>query len=158
LLTTADHPYLGLLDIEAGRVLNELREKWSVQYRSFVLTNTGAKSTLTTQSDADPQIHIVVYGQSYEANVVGEFLSRNRLFLQHPFLHDETIPYSNPHYFLAPGQQLRIPQRYGPRITQGTHSISKMVDQVLHIFEDSVVPGEYSEAHVSSKLLTPLKE
>ena len=138
--------------------LKSFARKWSMQYSSFILKNTGAKGTLTTKSDANPQIHIVVYGQSCEADVIGEFLSRNRLFLQHPFLHDGIAPYSNPHYFLAPGQQLRIPQHYGPRITQGTQSMSKMVDQVLHIFEDSVVPEEYSEAHVSSKLLTPLKE
>jgi hypothetical protein len=102
----------------------------------------------------------LVYGFRKDLEEVGDFLSQNELFLQHPSFFDPAVNYDNPHYLLSPGKEIEIPDQahLGSQGQAGERkSTSNVVNEISDIFETAGGPTNYSEVRVSAHLKTELK-
>jgi hypothetical protein len=149
----AQQSYLGLVEVNTARILSRLSAKCVVQFNASILKMDGASRSKTGST----QVQIVIYGQHCDQDNIGSILSDNKLYLQHPQFHDTSVKYENPQYFVAPGEALEIPDDYGSS-NNGRVPMSKLVDDVLGVFEGAGVTAEYSEVKASSRLSTQLKE
>ncbi|KAF8538868.1 SNF2 family N-terminal domain-containing protein [Trichophaea hybrida] len=105
-------------------------------------------------------VYILVYGFRKDLEEIGDFLSQNELFLQHPSFFDPAVHYDNPHYLLSPGKEIEIPDQahLGSQGQAGERkSTSNVVNEISDIFETAGGPTHYSEVRVSAHLKTELK-
>ncbi|KAJ5520812.1 hypothetical protein N7463_001265 [Penicillium fimorum] len=85
----------------------------SIEYKGFVSRKELDRkiSTNSESANSKPQslccrIQIYLFGTRIDADVVGQELSRYRLFLQHPSPSVYDAAYENPHYLNLPGNSL----------------------------------------------------
>jgi len=147
------HSYLGLVEVSTARILSWIRAKCVVHFKASILKTDGASRSKT----GSMQVQIVIYGQHCDQDNIGNILSDNKLYLQHPQFHDTSVKYENPQYFVAPGEALEIPDDYESS-NNSRVPMSKLVNDVLGVFEGAGITAEYSEVKASSSLSTQLKE
>lgn len=107
--------------------------------------------------------HVIIYGHHRDMNKVGQILSLDGLYLQHPVQCDLAVPYKNPQYFLPPGMDM--PQLQDLAIA-GHLNISEDEEQlefaqekeVLQAFDGADGPDTYINVQQSPRLRTQLRE
>lgn len=150
--------YAGLLNQRSAYALQQLHQKYKVEFSAFVPSNDPAEKIRTAQK----QLWIILYGFQKDVNEIGSVLAANELYLQHPSQFDQSKIYSNPHYLARPGQENCLPTSVpisagfepGDEVSS-LHEIEK--ELVLQIFERAQGPDTVSLIQTSSKLKTELK-
>lgn len=152
-LQKTEQLYLGLLEINTGRALSQLCGKCVVHLDASVVKASRAQNKKTEPTQAQ----ITIYGQNSDEDDVGRILSEHKTYLQHPQPYNTSVRYSNPQYFVVPGEDLVLPDEYGlPKSSRVP--MSKLIDDVLGVFEGAGTATEYSEVNASSRLKTELKK
>jgi hypothetical protein len=128
-------------------------------------------STHSKPANSEPpysrcRIHIYLFGTRIDAAVVGQELSRYRLFLQHPSPSFYDTTYENPHYLNLPGNSLPsgtlLPPIFSKNIecetrnTDTTGSIGHEVTDVFTIMNDLPKQGYLEKAQTDKRIQTTL--
>jgi hypothetical protein len=142
---------LGLLESRFGKPLSALTRDYRVRLESFAIGKRSKAGGAPIKS-----ICIIVYGFRHDYDTLGDFLSQNELFLQHPQYNDDSVEYDNPHYLTRPGGVIEIPDQPATR-AGGTRHTSDVVKEISDVFETASGPSHYSEVRVSDQLITELK-
>ncbi|OJI99277.1 hypothetical protein ASPVEDRAFT_508057 [Aspergillus versicolor CBS 583.65] len=163
-LCTEPRKYAGMITVPA---LRKLHEKHSVHLAGtlFPPKTTDAKGK-NAESDADPMVHVLVYGNRDDKDSIGACLNEGDVFLQHPITapFDPRITYLNPNYLVRPGgkgpelgEVVALGEDQEPETARSISSAEK--NKVMQIF-DSAMPetGTYSAIKQSQRLSTTLKE
>lgn len=167
-LCTKPQKYAGMITMPA---LRKLQEKHSVHLAGtlFPPKTTEAKGKNAepdAESDADPMVHVLVYGNRDDKDSIGACLNDGGVFLQHPITapFDPRITYLNPNYLVRPGGKgpqlgeiVALGEAQEPQTTRSISSPEK--NEIMQIF-DSAMPetGTYSTIKQSQRLSTTLKE
>jgi hypothetical protein len=156
MINSSSRKNIGLLQSRTGKALSALARNYdrSVHLDSFAMAGA-AKTKAPVKT-----VYILVYGFRKDLEEVGDFLSQNELFLQHPSFFDPAVNYDNPHYLLSPGKEIEIPDQahLGSQGQAGERkSTSNVVNEISDIFETAGGPTNYSEVRVSAHLKTELK-
>ena len=98
--------YMGLLDHETANALDQIHQENHVDIRAYILHDrkSDSKSSSSLWGASIP-IHIVVYGHPQDYELVGQSLSENGIFLQHPQYKEDLALYKNPQYLVRPGEE-----------------------------------------------------
>lgn len=165
-LRTEPQKYAGMITMPA---LRNLHEKHSVHlvgtlFPPKAMENKGKNAG--PDADADPMVHVLVYGNRDDKGSIGSCLSDGDVFLQHPITapFDPSITYLNPNYLVRPGgkgpelgEVVALGEAQEPETARSISSAEK--NKVMQIF-DSAMPekGTYSAVKQSQRLSTTLKE
>ena len=108
-------------------------------------------------------VEIVLYGLSKDTDTVGDVLSKDSLFLQHPNGRDTRVPYFNPQYLLPPDSQMPEVEGITFEAASKSNSSRQLLDErctakLLELFNDADGPVEFPEVKQSSRLQSQLKE
>jgi hypothetical protein len=145
----------------------------SIEYKGLVSRKELNRRISTNSGPANSEppslccrIHIYVFGTRVDAAVVGQELSRYRLFLQHPSpsLYDAT--YENPHYLNLPGNSLPNGILLPPispttlacetGYTDTTGSIGHEVTDMFSVINDLPKQGYLKKAQTDKRIQTTL--
>lgn len=136
--------YLGLLDAHTAAGINNLLEHHQVRLQAFIPVPR-SKKIRKPVGDNLP-IFISVYGSESLFEAIGDILSNNKIFLQHPQHNEPHVQYKNPHFLTIPSQAsnlttVRIPDQ--------------VMDEVTTLFEQ-VEHGQTPQVEPSRWVKTPL--
>lgn len=160
--------YAGLLVLPA---LCELFDKFSVRFSATLVTSppksrpTTVRNTKNRFSSQECSVRIVIYGLKSERSDVGNLLSKESLYLQHPSATecDRDVIYCNPHYLVRPGCQLPVLAELS--ISSNTRTIKAPgtldeveISRLLRVFDSGDNFGITSQISASPRLRSTLKE
>ena len=100
--TEDDTGYLGLLSSRVGQVLGDISREYPMTLSAFLPER---ELFMRTLSDS-PKLCINLYSFREHSELIGQTLSENGLYLQHPHSYDTSVNYSNPHYLDRPGMPI----------------------------------------------------
>jgi len=146
-----------MVESRIGRELSILYRNFPLRFDSFVSGRRGKPS----DSSKESPVNIILYGFHENLDPIGQQLSTQHLYLQHPLGYDTSVKYDNPHYFLPPGEKLELPDLVCLEIATGScKPKSQLLDEALKIFEAARLPEpqQCPELAVISGLKTTLKE
>ncbi|KAH0562185.1 hypothetical protein GP486_003119 [Trichoglossum hirsutum] len=108
-------------------------------------------------------VEIVIYGLRKDMDAVGDLLSDNCLYLQHPKECDPDTAYVNPQYWLRPGSQMPKVEGITLATVSGSTSCKELLDEVhtnqlLQLFDCANGPTKFSEVGQSLRLRTDLQD
>lgn len=108
---------------------------------------------------AEKSMSVLIYGAAPDANHVGEFLYRHKLFLQHPDdTLDSTATYFNPQWLTPPGQAFQPVRDYEETGTTSSVRLrTKDRPLVFELLDSAIGPVQFSKIQSSARLLTELK-
>ena len=157
--------YIGMLNQDTTQTLNALRAKFSTTFTSFLLLRHDSPHRSKPKQGAPHRYDMCINlsGPSSIGHEVGDFLSGMDIFLQHPTLHDDILPYENPHYLLPPGTSMELPDdlEVVDSTTKGSRMSAKSSDGQLSIaaqmLDAAQGPDLYGEVVISERLTTSLK-
>ena len=156
--TQEDMEYLGLLHSHTGQTIGDISRKYSVTFSAFM----PEREFLSTSTSLDSsKLCILIYGFQTDSESIGQALSENNLFLQHPHSYDTDVTYSNPHYLGRPGRSLDIPKTHSELPGKSPPS-SKMQNEsvkneILQALDQAHGPQDFSVIAPSDRLCTTLK-
>ena len=136
-----------VLDVQATKALWSLKEKLPVHFEAAILSVDRDTPQAQSQNSAETcDVSINIYGDPKLAGQVGDILADVGKYLQHPFLLDFGMDYSNPHYFIAPGSSIDLNSLVKHRLN-GSNSernlsmeVSKLLDSLNFIGTDHELP------------------
>ena len=118
-----------------------------------------------TASSQECPVRIVVYGQASGRFAIGNLLSDDGLYLQHPSLseYDSNVKYINPHYLLRPGAQMPDLEQLSINSDSEIGKSSKSLDEVdksrfIRIFDLANQVGGPLTVQPSHRLRSTLQE
>jgi len=149
--------YLGLLETQIGQVLSSITLKHSVVFDAFI--DTTRQHKLPNAKGLHLTVSILLYGFHSEFNSVGNLLSERGVYLQHPRFYDIAARYDNPQYLRRPGAEIENSIYEIPAADQiALHqSLLKVAHSAAAVFDEATGPTHFSEARISSFLVTDLK-
>jgi hypothetical protein len=156
----ASNKYVGLFESTA---LNQISSRFRVKLVAIIRNckdNTKKKRSLKS---IEIEVEVVIYSIRSDADAIGNFLSDDELYLQHPTDYDSRFPYFNPQYLLRPGAEMPRAQDAG-QITSSDSSSGddvlneKRTIQMLQVFNHANGPLVFSKASESPRLVTSLQE
>lgn len=133
--------YLGLLDAHTATGLTNLLEEQVVRLQAFIAPQR--KKSQQIRGGVPTLINI--YGSERAFEAVGNILSENELFLQHPEGKEPHIDYKNPHFLTIPNISSSATIR----------KADEVVDEVTTLFEE-VEHQELSQIEPGRGVKTPL--
>jgi hypothetical protein len=151
--------------------LRKLHEKHSVHLAGTLFPPKpteakGKNAEPDAESDADPMVHVLVYGNRDDKDSIGACLNDGGVFLQHPITapFDPRITYLNPNYLVRPGGKgpqlgeiVALGEAEEPQTARSISSPEK--NEIMQIFESAMPEtGTYSAIKQSQRLSTTLKE
>lgn len=151
---------VGLLHSEA---LGKLARDCKVTLSARCVRPNEEKGSRVTLGYKDTTVKIVIYGLLSEIDLVNDILSDGDLFLQHPTQGDASVPYQNPQFLVAPGEEMPFIEE----IDAGNLSQQAELDQVLdepwpgevfQAFDNVDGPVTFAAVEQSPRLQTKLKE
>lgn len=123
------------------------------------------KKVHQASSPRECPVRITVYGQASERLAVGNLLSDDGLYLQHPSLseYDRNVQYINPHYLLRPGAQMPYLEHLSINSASGVEKPSESLDEVnksrfIRIFDLANEVGGPLTVQPSNRLRSTLQE
>lgn len=155
--------YMGLLDHETASALGQIHEENDVDIRAYILHDqkTDSKSGGLVWGASIP-INIVVYGHPQDSELVGESLSENNIFLQHPQYKEDLALYKNPQYLVRPGEEypniecMEIePSSSWTEPSDERWTLSE--NRLESVFESAQGPETYSVVEPSPRIRTDLQ-
>ena len=128
--------YAGLINSSALRVL---LTDWSIQFNAVLIATHCKQDSVSKKTKVhkptlsrDCPVRIIVYGLASERFAVGNLLSDDGLYLQHPSIseYDRNVEYLNPHYLLRPGAQMPNLEHLSINPDSGVEKPSESLDEV----------------------------
>ena len=160
-ISTSD--YMGLLDHETASALGKIYQEYDVDPRAYILHDRtcDSKSSSVTWGASIP-IYIVLYSHSQESELLGQSLSENNIFLQHPQHKEDLKLYKNPQYLVFPGEEYPsidcIDAENSTSWVEPSHERDVLnKNQLDSVFESAQGPDEYSIIESSPRLRTTLQ-
>lgn len=155
--------YLGLLDHETASALGQIRQRHDFYIRAYILHDckSDSKNSGTTWGASIP-IYIVLYSHPEDSELIGQALSENNIFLQHPQYIEDGALYRNPQYFIQPGGNYPSIECTGAgpssSWTEPSNGCGTPKETGLDsIFESAQGPETYSTIEPSTRLITTLQ-
>ncbi len=155
--------YMGLLDHETASALGQIHQEHDVDLRAYILHDrkSDPKNSGVTWGASIP-IYIVVYGHPQDYELVGESLSKNGIFLQHPQYREDLALYKNPQYLLRPGEEYPSIECIdtdpsSPWIEPSNERGTWNENRLDSLFESAQGPEDYSVVEPSPRLRTSLQ-
>ena len=152
---TQSMDYGGLLDREAAQVISKLSSSYPVTFTAFLAAK--ALDLKDKKSKSHRPLEIVIYGFRGDGDAVGDLLSENELYLQHPNSIDTFVTYINPQYLLKPGYELDLPMQVSDSLSRNIQMDQAVISQMLRVFDEAIGPATFSEVEASKRLKTNLK-
>ena len=153
--------YAGILDQWTAQVVNKLIQNFRVNLSTTLISQATKVTRHTAPKNHCDELYIVVYGFNNDGEAIGDLLSQNNTYLQHPRVYDHTVIYNNPQYLVKPGCKLEAPDDSAAVSTTALSTERKKVvltkDQVVQVFDNAHGPQIYCEVPVSERLVTKLK-
>lgn len=152
--------YAGLLE---SPTLSKLSQDFMVTLAATFIAPEREKEQRERVRPREISVEIVIYGLHEDMDAIGNFLSEDGIYLQHPKEFDTRAAYVNPQYLVRPGGQM-------PKVEAATfaaasrHTSCKEVldetrtNQLLQLFDCANGPATFSKVRPSPRLLTDLKE
>lgn len=161
--------YAGL--VTSSALLTLLKDK-CIQLNATLMAphgnlDPGSKNSKVhkTASSRECPVRIIVYGLASERYAVGNLLSEDGLYLQHPSLseYDKNVKYINPHYLLRPGAQMPDLEQLSINPDSGVEKPSESLDEVnksrlIRIFDLANEVGGPLTVKPSRRLRSTLQE
>ena len=138
-----------LLDTRASKALGVLQDVRRLRFEAIILPSpVDNQSTQMKIQELNEvcNISINIYGTHDSARQVGGLLTQAGLYLQHPFLLDYGLEYSNPHYFVVPGSTIDFNRfvrnrQPGSRFQQVlSMEVTKLLDSLDSVETDYELP------------------
>ena len=161
--TRSDSDYIGLLDHETASALGQICQEHDVEIRVYILHDRkfDLKSGTVTWGASIP-IYIVVYGHPQNFELIGQSLSENSIFLQHPQYKEDLELYQNPQYLLRPGEEYprvdcidALPPTSSTETSNEHGTLNE--NRLDRIFELAQGPENYAKIEPSPRLCTILQ-
>jgi hypothetical protein len=156
----ASDKYAGLVD---SPTLSRLGQDFTATLAATFIAPAREKEQKQQLRPRQVTVEIVIYGLRKDMDAVGNFLSKDGLYLQHPKECDTRVPYVNPQYWVRPGS--RMPKVEGITFEAASRSTSckELLDetrtsQLLQLFDCANGPSTFSEVRPSLRLRTHLQE
>lgn len=161
--------YAGLIN---SSVLRTLVNDWSIQFNAVLIAPHYKKDSVSkkpkvhkTSSSEECSVRIIVYGLASERSAVGDLLSDDGLYLQHPSIseYDRNVEYINPHYLLRPGAQMPNLEQLSINSDSGAEKLSESLDEAnktrfIRIFDLANEVGGPLTIQPSHRLRSTLQE
>lgn len=160
--------YAGLLTLPS---LCKLLENFLVKLDATLITSPSKPSPTTVRKTKNSfashkcSVRIIVYGLKSDRSAVGELLSQDSLYFQHPSATECEIDveYCNPHYLVRPGCQLPALKDLSIASDTRTIKVSEILDEaeksrLLRVFDSIDDFGAPSQITASPRLRSTLKE
>jgi len=148
--------YLGLLESHMGTVVTELSKNYLFDHLAYLpeIAESDIAERISKRS-----LHIIISSKKEWGDGIGEFLSENDVFLQHPYKEDIFWPYKNPQYFLRPGESFTpLPEDYSQPSDAAADSNTQLDTSILDdIYASASGPDDYTSVQPSSRLATSLQ-
>jgi hypothetical protein len=153
-----DTEYVGLLHSHTGQVIGDISRNYSVTFSAFV---PDKKSLPTPTAPKSRRLCILLYGFQRDSETIGQALSENNIYLQHPPSYDPSVVYSNPHYLARPGSAPSFTQTTS-RVLGNSARSSQIHDEcvrneILQALDTADGPQNFSALEASGRLCTTLK-
>ena len=155
--------YMGLLDHETASALGQIRQRYDVYIRAYILHDrkSDSKNSCTTWGASIP-IHMVIYSHPEDSELIGQVLYENKIFLQHPEYIEVGTLYQNPQYFIHPGGDYPSVECVGAgpsnSWTDPSNECGTLKETGLDgIFESAQGPETYTRIEPSLRLSTTLQ-
>jgi hypothetical protein len=156
--------YAGLVTCESlARVVRE----FSVSLTARVLPpkhHAGKKPKNSFQPEEEAvSVRILICGLRSEMDAVGDILSDDDLFFQHPFPSEleRSVPYNNPHYLLPPGAEMPDLEQLSLSDPESTRPVEVLGDvakaRLMRVFDLPYDPGVAIDTKPSARLKSTLK-
>lgn len=153
--------YAGILDQCTAQVVKNLVQNFRVNLSSTLVSQATKVARGNAPKNHCDELCIVVYGFNNDGEAIGDLLSQNNTYLQHPRAYDRTVIYNNPQYLVKPGSKLEAPDDLVSVSTTALSTERKKAvltqDQIVQVFDNAHGPQIYCEVPVSERLETRLK-
>ncbi|KAL9122535.1 MAG: hypothetical protein Q9187_000917 [Circinaria calcarea] len=153
--------YAGILDQSTAQVVKNLVQSFRVELSTTLISQGTEVVRRNAPKNHFDELCIVVYGFNNDSEAIGDLLSQNNTYLQHPRVYDRTVIYDNPQYLVKPGSKLEAPDDLvSVSATALSTERKKAVltkDQIVQVFDNAHGPQIYCEVPVSERLETRLK-
>ena len=154
---------MGLLDYETASALGQIRQRHDFYIRAYILHDrkSDSKNSGTTWGASIP-IYLVMYSHPEDSELIGQALSEDSIFLQHPEYIEVGTLYQNPQYFIHPGEDYPSVECVGTgpsnSWTEPSNECGTLKETGLDgIFESAQGPETYSIIEPSPRLSTTLQ-
>ena len=161
--------YAGLIN---SLPLRTLLNDWSIQFNAVLIAPHYKKDPVSKKakvykpsSSQECSVRIIVYGLASERFAVGDLLSDDGLYLQHPSIseYDRNVEYINSHYLLRPGAQMPNLEQLSINSDSGADKISECLDEAnktrfIRIFDLANEMGGPLTVQPSHRLRSTLQE
>ena len=147
-----------ILDSSTSHVLKMLGQTAKARSQAAYTSHMeGSSSTASRppKSKAFVDISVNIYVAPLHAKAIGDVLSKERRFLQHPDIIDAGIDYVNPQYLVFPGQPSQLNDKVGMarKRAPSAQALASEVEDILNSLDE--VQG-HIDNHLSDKILTPM--
>jgi hypothetical protein len=152
--------YAGLAD---SPTLSRLRQDFTATLAATFIAPEREKEQKQQLRTRQITVEIVIYGLREDMDAVGNFLSKDGLYLQHPKECDTRVAYVNPQYWVRPGSQMPKVEGMAFEAASKPTSCNELLDetrtnQLLQLFDCANGPTTFSEVRPSPRLRTHLQE
>ena len=155
--------YMGLLDHETASALSQIHQKFDIKIRAYISHDGKSKSKNSGGTwGASIPTYIVLRGHPEESELIGQTLSENRIFLQHPQYKEDLALYQNPQYLIRPGEEYPIidcidadPSSSWTEPSNESETLND--DRLDSIFKSAQGPETYATIEPSPRLSTELQ-
>lgn len=161
--------YAGLITSSALRTLSKDR---SIQLNAILMAPHYKQDSISKKgkiqipnSSRECPVRIIIYGLTSARFRVGNLLSDDGLYLQHPSLgeYDRNVEYINPHYLLRPGAQMPDLEQLSINSDSRVEKPSESLDEVnksrfIRIFDLANEVGGPLTVQPSYRLRSTLQE
>lgn len=152
--------YAGLIE---SATLNKITSRFSVRLMVMIRNCKEKIKKSHSSKPTDVDVEVVIYGFRRDADSIGNLLSEDEIYLQHPTEHDHRFVYFNPQYLLRPGSEMPRVQDMDHIMSSNSSSEDDILDekrtiQTLQVFNYANGPVVFSRASESRRLITPLQE
>ena len=139
-----------ILDSHITRILHNIQDIGPVRLQAIIqhgpTDNSAIKNVGSTIQKRVIEVSINLYGIPSLAKTMGDALSKERKFLQHPDAVDSGISYVNPQYFCPPGESGNLDHMVGtgrgnPSSMQSIYSeVDKIMDSLDKVDDVPCIP------------------
>ncbi|KAK2764390.1 hypothetical protein FQN54_009084 [Arachnomyces sp. PD_36] len=159
LYTEVSNKYTGLVDSPA---LSRLGQAYAVTLAATLILPKRKGNKKVTPGPSENTVEIVIYGLLKDKDAVGNFLSEDDAYLQHPKECDIRVAYINPQYLVRPGS--KMPRIQGLTFADASGSASckeilneRRTNQLFQVFDCANGPITFPEVKPSRSLRTRLQ-
>ena len=155
--------YAGVVDSPA---LSRLQQDLTITLAAMFIAPQKEKNVKGKKQQSRPKqvtVEVVLYGLTNDTDTVGDILSKDNLFLQHPNGRDTSVPYFNPQYLVPPDSQMPEIESIVSEATSKSNLSGQLLDErctakLLELFNHADGPVEFPEVKPSPRLRSQLKE